>query len=173
MPRRLIKTIIMLLPVLGLLLAASSAMALSLGVTPGKMDFTVRPGGTETQTLNVINQSHQDALFEVYVEGGNGGWFEITPEQFTLSAGEVRAVEIAVAPSLFTVPGDHQFDMCVVCLPPEAELTVGAGIRVPTNVQITEFPIMPLQWWLAAAALLLALIVGIIVGWRVRARYGY
>ena len=172
MPGRLIKSFIVLLPILGLLLAASSALALSVGVTPGRMDFKVRPGGTETQTLNVINQSDRDARFQVYVEGSNGGWFEITPAQFSLSAGEVRGVEIAVAPSLFTVPGGHDFDMCIVCLPPEAELAVGAGIRVPTHVQVTEFPIMPLQWWLAAAALLLALISGIIVGWRVRAGYG-
>ncbi|MCK4300677.1 MAG: hypothetical protein KAX80_14135 [Planctomycetes bacterium] len=172
MPGRIFKLSIALLPIIGLLLAASSALALSVGVAPGRMDFKVRPGGSETQTLNVINQSDQAAQFQVYIEGGNGGWFEITPAQFTINAGGVRGVEIAVAPSLFTVPGDHDFNMCIVCLPPEAELSIGAGIKVPTHVQVTEFPIMALKWWIASAALLLALILGIIVGWRVRARYG-
>jgi P pilus assembly chaperone PapD len=172
MAGKLAKASVVLLPIIGLLLAASSALALSVGVAPGRMDFTVRPGGTETQTLNIINQSDQASQFQVYVEGGNEGWFEITPADFVLSAGEARGVEIAVAPSLFTAAGDHDFDMCIVCLPPEAELRIGAGVKVPTHVQVTEFPIMALQWWIATFALLLALIIGLIAGWRLRARYG-
>lgn len=172
MPGRLVKASIVVLPIIGILLAASSALALGVGVAPGRMDFKVRPGSTEVQTLNVINQSDQEAQFQVYVEGGNGSWFEITPAEFSLSAGEVKGVEIAVAPPLVTIPGDHDFDMCIVCLPPEANLSIGAGIKVPTHVQVTEFPIMALQWWIASATLLLALIIGVIVGWRVRARYG-
>jgi len=172
MAGKLAKASVVLLPIIGLLLAASSALALSVGVAPGRMDFTVRPGGTETQTLNIINQSDQASQFQVYVEGGNEGWFEITPADFVLSAGEARGVEIAVAPSLFTAAGDHDFDMCIVCLPPEAELRIGAGVKVPTHVQVTEFPIMALQWWIATSALLLALIIGLIAGWRLRARYG-
>ena len=172
MAGRLAKTSIALLPIIGLLLAASSALALSVGVAPGRMDFKVRPGGSEVQTLNVINQSDQASQFQVYIDGGNEGWFEITPAEFSLNAGEVRGVEITVAPSLFTVPSDHDFDMCILCLPPETELRVGAGVKVPTHVQVTDFPIMALGWWIASAALLLALIIGIIVGWRIRARYG-
>jgi len=172
MPGRLVKASIVLLPIIGLVLAASSALALGVGVAPGRMDFKVRPGGSQVQTLNIINQSDQAYRFQVYVEGGHDGWFEITPDDFTLNAGEVRGVEITVGPSLFTVPGDHNFETCILCLPPETELRVGAGVKVPTHVQVTDFPLMALQWWLAAAALLLALILGIIVGWRVRARYG-
>jgi P pilus assembly chaperone PapD len=172
MPGRLIKASIVLLPLIGLLLAASSALALSVGVTPGKLDFKVRPGGTAMQTLNIINQSDQAAQFQVYLEGGHEGWFEITPAEFTLGAGEVREVEIAVATSLLTAAGDHDFTVCVLCLAPEAELRVGAGVKVPAHVQVTEFPIMPLQWWIVTAAFVLALIIGLIVGWRVKARYG-
>jgi P pilus assembly chaperone PapD len=172
MPGRLVKASIVLLPIIGLLLAASSVLALGVGVAPGRMDFRVRPGGTEVQTLNVINQSDQASQFQVYIEGGPEAWFDIQPAQFTLNAGKVKGVEITVAPSLFTAPGDHDFKMCILCLPPETELRVGAGVKVPTHVQVTEFPIMALQWWIATAALLLALIIGIIVGWRVRARYG-
>jgi len=172
MAGKLVKASAVLLPIIGLLLAASSALALSVGVAPGKLDFTVRPGGSEVQTLNIINQSDQPSQFQVYVEGWHEGWFEINPDQFTLNAGEVRGVEIAVAPPLVTAAGDHDFDMCILCLPPEAELRVGAGIKVPAHVQVTELPIMALGWWIAAAALLLALIIGLIVGWRLRARYG-
>jgi P pilus assembly chaperone PapD len=153
-------------------LAASSALALGVGVAPGRMEFKVRPGGSQVQTLNIVNQSDQAYRFQVYIEGGHQGWFEITPEDFTLNAGEVRGVEVAVAPSLFTVPGDHDFETCILCLPPETELRVGAGVKVPTHVQVTDFPVMALKWWIAAAVLLLALVLGIIVGWRLRARYG-
>jgi P pilus assembly chaperone PapD len=172
MKGKLAKASVVLLPIIGLALAAASALALSVGVAPGRMDFTVRPGGTEAQTLNIINQSEQASHFQVYVEGGNEGWFEITPAEFTLNAGEVRGVEIAVAPSLFTAAGDHDFDMCIVCLPPEAELRIGAGVKVPTHVQVTEFPIMALGWWIAIAAALLVLIIVIIVRLIARARYG-
>ena len=171
MAGKLAKASVVLLPIIGLLLAASSALALSVGVSPGKMDFKVRPGGTAVQTLNIINQSEQAAQFQVYIEGGHEGWFEITPAQFTLNGGEVRGVEIAVAPSLITATGDHDFTICVLCLAPEAELRVGAGVKVPAHVQVTEFPIMALEWWIATAAFVLALITGIIVGWRIRARY--
>jgi P pilus assembly chaperone PapD len=172
MTGRLVKATILLLPIIAIVLAASSALALSVGVAPGRMEFKVRPGGTAVQTLNVINQSDQPSQFQVYVEGGNEGWFDINPAQFTLNAGEAKGVDIAVAPSLFTAASDHDFDMCIVCLPPEAELRVGAGVKVPTHVQVTEFPVMAIQWWIAIAALLLALIIGLIVGWRIRARYG-
>jgi len=172
MAGKLAKVSIVLLPIIGLLLAAASALALSVGVAPGRMDFTVRPGGTEAQTLNIINQSDQASRFQVYVEGGNEGWFEITPAEFTLNGGEARGVEISVAPSLFTTAGDHDFDMCVVCLPPEAELRIGAGVKVPTHVQVTEFPIMALGWWIGIAAALLVLITVIIVRLIARARYG-
>jgi len=172
MASKLVKASAVLLPIIGIVLAASSALALSVGVAPGKMDFTVRPGGTEVQTLNIINQSEQASQFQVYVEGGHQGWFEIDPAEFTLNAGEVRGVEIAVAPPLVTAAGDHDFDMCVVCLPPEAELRVGAGIKVPAHVQVTEFPIMALGWWIAIAAALLVLIIVIIVRLIARARYG-
>jgi len=172
MAGKLAKAAIVALPIIGLLMSAASALALSVGVAPGRMDFTVRPGGSEVQTLNIINQSDQASRFQVYVEGGNEGWFEIEPDQFILNAGEVRGVEIAVAPSLFTAAGDHDFDMCVVCLPPETELRVGAGVKVPTHVEVTEFPVMALGWWIAIAAALLVLIIVIIVRLIARARYG-
>jgi hypothetical protein len=163
---RLVKASIVLLPIIGLLLSASSAWALGIGVAPGKMEFKVRPGGTEVQTLHVINQSNQETEFQVYIEGENEDWFEITPGEFTLQAQEVRAVEIAVAPPLITIPGDRDFLMCIVCLAPETDLRVGAGVKVPTHVQITEFPIMAIKWWIAAVVLIIALAMGIIVGRR-------
>jgi hypothetical protein len=167
---RLLKVLVVMLPIIGLLLGTSSALALGVGVAPGKMEFKVRPGGSEVQTLYVINQSDQETEFQVYVEGKNENWFEITPSQFTLKAKETREVEIVVAPPLVTIPGDHDFSMCILCLASETDLRMGAGVKVPAHVQITS-PIMAMEWWIAMAAFILALVLGIIVGRRQRVKY--
>ena len=55
MLRRLsIKALIVIVPVIVLLLSASSAVALGIGVAPGKMDFSVRPGGYPCSPSGVI-----------------------------------------------------------------------------------------------------------------------
>ena len=167
---RLFKVSIVMLPIMGLLLGTSSALALGVGVAPGKMEFKVRPGGSEVQTLYVINQSDQETEFQVYVEGKNKNWFEITPSQFTLKAKETRGVEIAVAPPLITIPGDHDFSMCVLCLASEPDLRMGAGVKVPAHVQITG-PIMAMELWIATAVSISALVLGIVVGRRRRVKY--
>jgi hypothetical protein len=165
---RLLKALVVMLSIIGLLLCTSSALALGVGVAPGKMEFKVRPGGSEVQTLYVINQSDQESEFQVYVEGKNKNWFDITPSRFTLKANETRGVEITVAPPLLTIPGDRDFSTCILCLAPETDLRIGAGVKVPTHVQITAFPIMAIEWWIATAIFILALVLGIIVGRRRR-----
>jgi hypothetical protein len=168
MLRRLLKASIVMLPIIGLLLCTSSALALGVGVAPGKMEFQVRPGSTEVQTLYVINQSDQESEFQVYVEGKNKNWFEITPSQFILKAKETKGVEIAVAPPLITIPGDHDFSMCILCLASEPDLRMGAGVKVPTHVQITELPVMAIQWWIVAAVFVIAAAIGLLFWWRRR-----
>ncbi|GAI74505.1 unnamed protein product, partial [marine sediment metagenome] len=145
MLRRLLKASIVVLLIVGLLLCTSSALALSIGVAPGKMEFSLHPGDTEVQTLHVINQETQKSEFQVYAEGGNEEWFKITPDEFALNAQEAKGVEIAVAPPLMITPGDHDLSICVVSVLPGSDLCIGAGVKVPTHVQITEFPVMAIQ----------------------------
>jgi hypothetical protein len=153
-------------------LFSSSVLALSVGVTPGKMAFSVRPGGTGTNTLQVINQDSQASDFEVYIEGEKAGWFRVTPEKFTLDGQGQEAVEIALAPPLTAAPREYDVTVCVVSLTPGSDLRIGAGIRVPAHVQVTELPIMAFQWWLVAAVILVILIIGAFILWRRRVRYG-
>jgi len=167
---RLLKLLI-LLSIIGLLLFPSSALALGIGVAPGKMEFSLRPGGTESQTLHVINQSSQKSEFQVYVEGSNKEWFEITPGEFTLSAQETKGVEIKVNPPLTTTPEDHDFAICVVSVPPGSDLCVGAGVKVPTHVQILELPVMAIQWWIVSAVLAAVVAVGMLVWWIRKVRH--
>jgi len=168
---RLSKTLVVILPVMGLLLCTSSVLAFGIGVAPGKMEFSLRPGDTEMQMLHVINQANQKSEFQVYVEGGNEEWLIITPGEFTLDAQETRSVEILVAPSLTTAPEEHDISICVVSIPPGSALSIGAGIKVPTHVQITELPVMPIQWWIASVIILAIIAVGLLVLWRRKARH--
>ena len=171
MLRRLFKALIVVLPIIVLLLFTSSAAAVGIGVTPGRMEFSIRPGGTEMKTLHVINQANQKSEFQVYVEGENGAWFTIIPGEFTLNAQETRSVEILVAPPLTTAPEEHDFSICITSVPPSSDLSIGAGIKVPTHVQITELPVMAIQWWIASVVILAIVAIGLLVLWRRKARH--
>ena len=171
MPSRLSKVLMVILPAIGLLLCTSSALAFGVGVAPGKMAFSLRPGDTEAQMLHVINQANQESEFGVYVEGGNKEWFMITPDEFVLNALETKRVEIMVAPPLMTEPEEYDFSICVVSIPPNSDLSIGAGIKVPTHVQITELPVMAIQWWIASVAIIAIVAISLLVFWWRKARH--
>ena len=176
---RLLKPLILLLSIIVLLLFSSSALAVGVGVTPGKMEFSLYPGGTQAQTLSVINPSDEESKFVVYVEGEHEEWFRITPGEFTLGPQETRAVEVAVSPPLstFITTEHHDFSVCVVSLAPGEDLNLGAGARVAAHVQLRGFPylwswgssLMAPQWWIVTAMLAIALVAAVIIRRRRRA----
>lgn len=173
MLRRLLTSLVLSLPVLFTLIGTSLASALTIGVTPGKMTFNVRPGSTESQTLYIFNQDDYTANYEVYIEGDYKNWVRISPDKFTLNALEKKSVEIILAPPITASPEEYNILICIVSLPGNSDLRVGAGVKVSTNVNITELPIMPFYWWVASAVILIALVIVIIlVLWIRRARYG-
>lgn len=165
---RLLITLIVILPIVGLMLCTSTALAVGIGVTPGKMDFSVHPGGSQVQTLYVINQDNQPSEFEVYVEGSNVNWVSITPAKFVLKSQESKKVVIAVAPPITAGPQAVNLSICVVSIPPDSDLLIGTGVKVSTHVHVTELPIMAIQWWIASAIGLVVVAIGIIVWWRQR-----
>lgn len=158
----------LLLIVLGLIIFPSQVLALGLGVAPGKLDFTVRPGGTETKTLNVINQSNQESLFRVYVEGEFEEWFLISPGEFSLAPQQSKGVQIVVAPPL-TASDEHDFSICVVSLPAGSDLRIGAGVKVAAHVQILEYPVALILGG-GIATLALVMLAGILIWRRQRTR---
>ena len=121
-------------------LLPSTALAVALGVTPGNMEFNTQPGGTDTQVLHVYNQSDNDAIFRVYIEGEYEDWFAITPGEFTLPPHQSQDVEIALETPR-TAQGTHDPIICVVSIPAGSDLNIGAGIRVSAHVQITGPPV--------------------------------
>ena len=153
------------------ILIPSSVWSMGLGVSPGKMEFSVRPGGTESQILQIINQSDSPSDFEVYVEGENAEWFKVTPGEFTLGANEVNEVEIVLSPPLTAEPQQYELSVCVISLPPGSDLRLGAGIKVPTQVQVTELPVMSIQWWVVSAVILVVVAAGITVWWKRKTSY--
>jgi hypothetical protein len=151
------------------LLYASTASAAGIGVAPGKMEFTVRPGGTGAKNMHVINQDAGESIFQVYVEGENKRWFTVTPGEFTLDSQEKRGVEISVAAPIMAKPGEYDLSICVISMPLGDELRVGAGIKVKTHLEVTSLPVMALQWWIVSAVILAIVAIGGIV-WLIRRR---
>ena len=166
MLHRLFRPILALSVVGWLLLFPTLALAaLGIGVTPGKLEFSVRPGDTEVQTLHVTNQSNRISELQVYVEGEYEEWFVISPGEFTLPPQQSRAVEIAVALP-FTATDEHDFSICVVSLPRGSALRIGAGVKVPVHVQINEYPVALIAGGGVAALALIAGTIALI--WRRR-----
>ncbi len=160
-----------ILPVVVLLLGASSVLGAGVGVSPGRMEFSVRPGGMETQELYVVNQNSEAADFVVYVEGRNAGWFRITPAEFTLPGKGHRNVEIELTPSIIAYPQEYDISVCVISMPVGSDLRIAAGIKVATHVQITGLPIMAVQWWIASVAIVLIMAAGVVGFWIRKANY--
>ncbi|MBE0480698.1 MAG: hypothetical protein IBX68_06945 [Dehalococcoidia bacterium] len=145
----------------------SQVWAAAVGVTPGEMEFSLRPGGSQARTLHVLNPSDQALAFHVYVEGRNSEWFRVTPDEFSLGPQEVLNVEILVAAPLFS-SGEHEVEVCVVSVPPDSTLRLGAGVKVSAHVRIEGAPLMAVQWWILLAVITAALLAGGVVLWRRR-----
>jgi hypothetical protein len=170
----MLRKILAVLPiflVFSLVMYPSPASAVGIGVSPGKVEYRVLPGGTAVQTLYVINQSDCETELLVHIEGGNEDWFEITPREFTLNVQETEGVEIRVSPPLMTPPQEQDVSICIVALPSDSDLRVGAGIKVTAHVQLLEFPLTAIQWWLVTAILTVFAVAGILVWWRRKARH--
>ncbi len=170
--RRLFRAAITILSAAVFLMAASSVSAAGLGVTPGKVAFTVSPGSTELQTLQIINQDSQASEFEVYIEGDDNGWFTITPSRFTLESREQREVEVELSPPITADAEEYELTICVVSMPPGAQLRIGAGVKVPVHVQVTELKVMNVQWWIVSVIILACLAIGAFFWWRRRVSHG-
>lgn len=162
---------VMLLVVVSLWCASSSALALGIGASPAKMAFSVQPGSSELQTLSIVNQDNQESNFEVYTEGQNDKWFTIMPAKFTLKGQERKSVEIVLAPPILAEPQEYDVAICAVSLPSGSELHIGAGVKVSAHVQITKLPIMAIQWWILSAVILAVMVIGLIIWWRCKKRY--
>ena len=144
----------LLLVLIASALVPCQASADGVGAAPSQLDFSIRPGGSATETLYVINTGDSEAHYRVYVDGEYEGWFDIAPDGFSLAPQANEETQITVSPPLFSF-GDHSTHIYVAVANSPLQLGVGAGIKIPVHIRISN-----LLLWVGSAiavALLLAL----------------
>jgi P pilus assembly chaperone PapD len=165
MKGKLLKTAILMLPLLSLIILSSPVFALGVGVTPGRLNFDVSPGSTASQTLNIVNQSDAEARIKVYPDNGFEDWFTVSPAEFILNAHKAENIQITVSPPSKAKQDVLNTTIFVIAMPPESNLQLGTGIKVAANVQIIPSTLIKVEWWIMGAGILLVLILGLLV-WR-------
>jgi hypothetical protein len=165
MKSKLLKTTILMLPLLCLIILSSPVFALGIGVTPGKLNFDVSPGSTTSKTLNIVNQSDSETKFIIYTDDDFTEWIKIQPAKFVLDAHKTKDVEVIVSPPLMAKQDLHSTTIYIISTPPESKLQLGAGIKVAANVQIMPTMLFRVELWIIVAGALLAIVLGILV-WR-------
>jgi len=162
------------------LLFPSQAQAVGIGVAPNRLELEAYPLGSATSSINVINTSTEQSLYQVYVEGDCEEWFSITPVEFVLNADSSQEVQIVVSPSL-TASGEQDVNICVVSLVPASELKVGCGVKIPVHIRIISPPPLAVMGIdatgttllvivIITALLVVALVTGIFI-WKRRKAY--
>jgi hypothetical protein len=128
---------LLLLVLVALVLFPCQASAVGVGAAPSELDFSIRPGGSATETLYVINTGDSEADYRAYVDEEYEGWFDITPDGFCLAPQANKETQITVSPPLFSF-GDHGTHIYVVAANSPLQLGVGAGIKVPVHIRISN-----------------------------------
>lgn len=126
--------------------------AIGVGITPGSLNFNVQAGGSDTKSLFVINTGTDVSNYKVYVDEDYADWFDISPDNFNLSASENKEVILKIKPPLF-VKGEFDFKVYAVSSSPSSDFSVGSGIKVPVHTTVSNTGIM-------VGILLLLLVIG-------------
>ncbi|MCG7850163.1 MAG: hypothetical protein MIO93_13460 [ANME-2 cluster archaeon] len=114
-----------------------TASAIGIGVTPGNLSFSVQAGGSDTKSLFVINTGTEISNYKVYVDDDYADWFDISPDNFNLSASENKEVILKIKPPL-SVKGEFDFKVYAVSSSPSSDFSVGSGIRVPIHAAVSN-----------------------------------
>lgn len=118
-------------------LQAVTAYGMGVGVSPGNLSFKLAPGTSSEQLIYVINTGNETANYNVFLnESAYQNWFTFSPSSFTLKAGEQKEVKASVK-----VPDSAETEIkCKIKIPCTVPgKTVGAGIIIPVQIQISEF----------------------------------
>ncbi len=149
---------LLLLFVIASVLLPCQASAVGVGTAPSELDFSIRPGGSATETLHVINTGDTEAKYRVYVEEKYKNWFDIATNEFILTPNGVKEVQITVSPPLLSI-GDHAAYIYVAGTNPSPQLGMGAGIKVPVHLHIASWPLYVVIGMVALLAALAAFLV--------------
>ncbi len=134
--------------------------AFGVGVTPGNLDFSAQIGGSDTESLFVFNTGTEVSNYKVYVDKDYADWFDISPDNFTLSANENKEVILTLKPQT-SAAGDFNFMAYVVVSSTSSDVSIGHGIKIPVHAKVSNSGIMP-------TILLILIIVSAGVGYLIR-----
>ena len=115
--------------------------ASGVGVTPGNLDFNVQIGGSDTESLFVFNTGTEVSNYKVYVDKDYADWFDISPDNFTLSANENKEVILKLKPQT-SAAGDFNFMAYVVVSSTSSDVSIGHGIKIPVHAKVSNSGIM-------------------------------
>ena len=123
------------------LLLLDPVSAIGVGVTPGSLNYSVQAGGSDVRSLFVINTGTEVSNYEVYVDEDYADWFDISPDNFNLNAGEHEEVELKLKPPIST-KGEFDFKAYAVSSSPSSDFSVGSGIKVPVHATVSNSGLM-------------------------------
>ena len=142
------------------LMFTQTVSASGVGVTPGNLNFSAQIGGSDTKSLFVINTGTEVSNYKVYVDKDYADWFDISPDNFTLSANENKEVILTLKPQISAI-GDFNFMAYVVVSSTSSDVSIGHGIKIPVHAKVSNSGIM-------LTILLILIIVGAGVSYRIR-----
>ena len=134
--------------------------AFGVGVTSGNLDFSAQIGGSDTESLFVINTGTEVSNYKVYVDEDYADWFDISPDNFTLNANENKEVILTLKPQISAI-GDFNFMAYVVVSSTSSDVSIGHGIKIPVHAKVSNSGII-------LTILLTLIIVGAGVSYRIR-----
>lgn len=143
-------------------LPATTAYASGVGASPSRLEIIDNASDFDG-TIHVMNTGDEDSLYRVYAEGTYAGWFDIVPREFLLSPGQTTEVKIT-ASSPSAIRGEHTVNICIESFEATSDLHVGAGIRVPVYISVSQ-PLPALTIGLSVAALAILALVACLI-WR-------
>ena len=145
-----------------MLLFPVSLLAAGVGIAPRELVFNAYAGSSASEALYVINTGDSAAEYSVYAEEKYKNWFDIAPNEFTLTPNEVKEVQITVSPPLLSV-GGHAAYIYVAATNPSPQLGTGAGIKVPVHLHIASWPL-----YVAIGIIALLIALAAFLAWRRR-----
>ena len=106
-------------------------------VTPGNLIFSAQVGGSDTESLFVVNTGTEVLNYKVYVDEDYVDWFDILPDNFNLSNSENKEVKLILKPPL-SANGEYEFKVYFVASSPSSDLCVGSDIKVPVHATVSN-----------------------------------
>lgn len=126
------KKIIILMILVLLSAQAVAAADNGIEVSPGKLNFELKPGAQGEQSIYVTNSGSEAVSYEIDVEdAAYEAWFSISPSNFTLESGENKSVNI-----ILSVPSSTTSDVNCKLLVFPTSGTVKVGVKVPVYINV-------------------------------------